>query len=445
MTTSIAVAGELFVERKHFVPQIPKHTRSTKIEPATSSTTSTLDVVQSDYPSDDSDVGFLPTKVMKAIALTYESSYLTHLHITVRQVLATLVRFSLNIERPEQLSFVKKATIAHRLNISEATVYRSLTTLEEEGLILREKQKRTRMKLEVIGRIQFTSKLLHVIGIQQALPAHVVHSQPAASRIPSTPARECDPLITRHSEGEDTAGKSNSYGQAVAPVRDVNHGKPQSSLKKQPAEPAAFRRIEGKAVPSDLAWLVEDRSLSLPGLFGLMKRARKASTRLSDVVLTAQQAIAQLRGRDLFAYLAALINKPVDFAFVANAARAERAQRQAEEGAQAEQRMRITTLAASLRGRVIADSDGGSWCVDEASVTVRRGAGRAAVTSAWPLHVALPQLEFLAQLVAGRTASAPGSPSQVTPRTLRGAIGDHLERARALVGARRPSMASDIY
>lgn len=354
---------------------------------------------------------FLPRKIANAIVNVYEALDAYDLSQTQRRVMACLIRFGVKVDSPASFIFLKKATIASKLKISEATIYRCLATLESFGLIEREEQRRTPETLKVIGRIRLTGIAIDALGLT-----------------PAAAASKRDMAQAAHIE-EGTAG------QELASVRD-NNLPPQSSSKKQPAEPAAFRRIEGKAVPSDLAWLVEDRSLSLPGLFGLMKRARNASTRLSDVVQTAYHAITELRGRDLFAYLAALIKKPLDFTFVANAARAERDRRQEEEGAKAKQHTRITTLAASLRGRVIADPSGGSWSVDEASVTLRRGTGRDAATNAWPLALALPQLEFLAQLAAGQPVSAPGTPTPAT-RSLRAAIADHLDRARAIVGARR--------
>src|SRR5690349_1055571 len=111
------------------------------------------------------DAGRLPERILRAIALVYESDGLRTLHITNRQVLATLVRFALNQKDPSALAFIKKATIAQHLGISEATVYRALGALENAGLIERERQRRTRAQLEVVGRIGFSAKLLRCIGI----------------------------------------------------------------------------------------------------------------------------------------------------------------------------------------------------------------------------------------------------------------------------------------
>ncbi|WP_235679898.1 helix-turn-helix domain-containing protein [Cupriavidus pinatubonensis] len=78
----------------------------------------------------------------------------TGLHITSRQVLATLIRFSLSKTDPTALAFLKKATIAEHLAISEATIYRALGILERAGLIEREPQQRSRANLRVVTRVR---------------------------------------------------------------------------------------------------------------------------------------------------------------------------------------------------------------------------------------------------------------------------------------------------
>ncbi len=50
------------------------------------------------------DAGRLPEQILRAIALVYESDGLRTLHITNRQVLATLVRFALNQKEPSALA-----------------------------------------------------------------------------------------------------------------------------------------------------------------------------------------------------------------------------------------------------------------------------------------------------------------------------------------------------
>ncbi len=219
------------------------------------------------------DAGRLPERILRAIALIYESDGLRTLHITNRQVLATLVRFSLSRQDPSALAFIKKKTIARHLGISEATVYRALGALEDAGLIKREQQQRSGARLEVVGRIGFSAKLLRCIGI----------ASPQLQLTFDNPARSDESKVS----------------PSLASVSDVNNTI-QSSAKKHPG-PGRLLQIDGRAVPMDLAPLVRDQALKMSALFLLMRLARTAGHRLSDGVPAAGNALRPLRGRELFA------------------------------------------------------------------------------------------------------------------------------------------------
>lgn len=86
------------------------------------------------------------------------------------------------------------------------------------------------------------------------------------------------------------------------------------SIKKQSGQPRTFSvKIANRRIPSDLAWLVRDNYLSVTGLLYLMETARRMGHFLSDIVKMRQSAIRPHTGRTLYAYLRALITKPVDY------------------------------------------------------------------------------------------------------------------------------------
>ncbi|MCY1228572.1 hypothetical protein D9M68_282160 [compost metagenome] len=294
------------------------------------------------------DAGQLPERILRAIALVYESDGLRALHITNRQVLATLIRFALNQKDPTSLAFMKKATIARHLAISEATVYRALGSLEDAGLIERERQQRTRAQLEVVGRIGFTAKLLQCIGL--------------AGRKLGYP------------EPRTGSDVSRSSAACLAPVSDVNNPK-QSSTKKH-SGPRAFVQIDDRAVPIDLAPLVRDQELTTSALFLLMRLAREAGQRLSDVVSAAGHALGPLRGRELFAYLKSLLEKPTDYSYVVRTRKAQEDERRATAAQEAQDRLEVAQLIERHRGRRVSAPDGRIYEVDSASIVITEANGR---------------------------------------------------------------------
>lgn len=88
---------------------------------------------------------------------------------------------------------------------------------------------------------------------------------------------------------------------------------PKQSFGKQHAKRAPFTKVEGKTLPTDLAELC-NQGIKATGILALMREAKKAGKRLSDVVAATSKYLAALQGRELFAYLSALIRKDRDFA-----------------------------------------------------------------------------------------------------------------------------------
>lgn len=362
--------------------------------------------------------GKLPNAILRAIALAYESEHFVSLHITQRQILAALIRFSLDQNNPNALAYVKKATIAKHLNVSETTIYRGLTTLEEEGLIAREKQNRTRINLKVIGRIAFTQKLLSLLGVASKSAASITPSNGLAAP-------------------EDIPYESTGCEIGLASVRDVNGGKPQSSSKKQPTR-GAFVRIANKAVPTDLAWLVQKNSLQVPALFLLMAEARKAGHRLSNVVSAAEHAIKHLNGRSLFAYVKSLLVKPVDYAYVATTKAAEHEQRLATERDAAARADQVRDLVERYRGKRVVDSQGTVFEVDSASIVITQPDGqRHAATH----ERGLDWLRMMDSVSLNGTLAQPRAAAGKVDNATRRAIRDQLNGLRVMVGLTAGSRA----
>ncbi|MBB3261278.1 helix-turn-helix domain-containing protein [Paraburkholderia sp. WP4_3_2] len=287
----------------------------------------------------------LPGRVANAIVNIYDGLTEFKLLENHRRVLSCLVRFGVRLSNPRAHIFIKKATIASKLNVNEATVYRCLSALEEKGLIQREPQDRTGPSLKVIGRVYLTELALARLGLVANVRANHKTIE----------------------NGSVIVGNNH-----IARVQDVNsEAFKQSSSKKQPLR-ASFEELEGKKIPADLTWLHRENQLSVTGLLRLMRLARESGKRLSDIVSSTRAALTPLQGRELFAYLRALAGKTVDFAATASKAR-EREQQASEKKAKD---ARVVAQLASLRkmaGQTFRTPDNVLLTIEDAGFYARRG------------------------------------------------------------------------
>lgn len=328
----------------------------------------------------------LPGKIANALVRVYEGLHEFNLVENQRKVFACLIRFGVNLNHPEANIFIKKSTIASKLNINEATVYRSLTALQTSGLIERDAQKREGRNIKTIGYIRLTRLALNMLGL---------------SRSNATPVARADGESRATQPSQGLQGAVVAVGKGVtdlAPVQDVNNAPQQSYSKNQPRR-GLFEKIGNRTVPSDLAWLHTDNALSLSGLFKLMRAARQKGARLSDIVLYSRHALLSLKGRELYAYLTTLVGLPVDHAWRAK----EQSDQLEAEAAQAAEKRRDEEQLEQIdrmAGQSFMAPGGQVWTVEEGSFYVRspdqpagsipfRFAGNAIgqiLAGVWPQH-----------------------------------------------------------
>ncbi|MGF7191916.1 DNA-binding transcriptional ArsR family regulator [Robbsia andropogonis] len=301
-----------------------------------------------------SNVKVLPGRIANAIVQVYEGLSNYKLVENNRRVLACLIRYGFNLRNPNQEIFIKKSTIARNLSINEATVYRSLGALEEAGLITRSEQKQTRVQLKTITYIRLTAQAIQALGLGD------------------TVSKTCSSYVkpTKNTELIASSG--------IAPLQDVNRENIQSSTKKQsPRE--TFVRVEGKAIPQDLAWLSTSNGLAATGILKLMATAKKKGARLSDVVCHAKASLLKLQKGALYAYLNALLVQDVDHAAVARQRRAQAQQEAAaaEKIVKREQKIKAIT---PLRGRSYVAENGAIWTVEDQAFWVVKGSEKGCVS-----------------------------------------------------------------
>ncbi len=233
-------------------------------------------------------------------------------------------------------------------------------------------------------------------------------------------------------------GESGISSASLARVSGVNNPK-QSSTKKHPGR-GAFVRINNQAVPFDLAPLVEHQGLNASGLFLLMRLARKSGRRLSDIVSVAGHALGALRGRELFAYLKSLLEKPIDFGYVARTQKARAEEERTAKTRAALEQQQIAQLVERYRGRQVSAPCGRIYEVDSASIVITEPNGLRSSLGHARAHAWLLEMDRAAAGVSPSLSSA----RQPQSRPSSGIAQTAMEQLRGLVRGRGGSAHSTV-
>ena len=162
------------------------------------------------------------------------------------------------------------------------------------------------------------------------------------------------PLAASISEAVSVApvAAPNTVPSTASPVRmDASKSTPlKQSKENQPARPAPFVKVDGCAVPTELAWLVTRNDLSATGVLALMKFAGIRKQRLSDIVQASRKYLEGLAGRSLFAYLRKLVMQDRDFRAVV--------EHEAKAHQEVQDKERLARKTCELEGRAFKSRDG---------------------------------------------------------------------------------------
>lgn len=225
---------------------------------------------------------FLPAKLIEARASAFNPLNLLDLNITARRVLYGILTF-LSVKNLKSAIFPRRDTLrAESLLQSDSTLYRGLSLLEQKGYITREQIRKVRDGKFYLSPIALTDKALLLLDLQKD-----IHSP--------RPAKVKD----GHIKKEHTNIKQslqNTTGEADS--SDKNGIDKKSGLPRE-----LLRLLPLGVKKSAICWL--------------MRHARVSGKRLGDIVDVVWHSINSLRGREVVAYLAALIRKNVDFAWAA--------------------------------------------------------------------------------------------------------------------------------
>jgi len=291
-----------------------------------------------------------PSAIARACSALDEAALFRDLPDGYFRVLIRIVK-KINLARLLAPIVASRATLARESGKSVETVHRVVKWLEARGLVQRSQKARA-------GLRGSSSPLVPTAALLDAL--QLTHA-------PASPANKA-----RQSAGDAMALPMHGSQKMEAEPPSVSSASAAVSAPKPPGSSAgAFVQFDSMKLPADLAWLVRDQGLKPSGVLELMKRARLAQQRLSDVVACTRQYLQALEGRALYAYLRALLGKGRAFAGKVSAKVGELKEQQ--------QRAHLRHKAQALAGRQYTSRDATVHVlVDESGMLLETREGRRA-------------------------------------------------------------------
>lgn len=228
---------------------------------------------------------FLPAPLIQARAEVFNKLNCLDLNQTARRVLYGILTF-VNLKKLDKAIFPWRETLrAEAMLGSDATLYRGLAHLERCGYISRCQVRRAWNGKFHVSPILLTAKAQLMLALND-----LIH------KVPSTKLR--DGYVNK-----ELTNKKQSL---------------QNTSTSMDASKKEHRLQNG--LPSDLHALLT-QGVSKQAICWLMKIASQKKKRLSHVVAAVAPNIRDLRGREVVAYLRAMIAKNIDFEWVANDAK----------------------------------------------------------------------------------------------------------------------------
>jgi hypothetical protein len=255
-----------------------------------------------------------PSLISRACATLDESPVFKDVPDGYLRVILRIVK-KINLKRLNSPILASRAKLAEESGKSVETVHRVVRWLEERGLVEREQRARPELRGSSSPLVP-TIRLLDALLLSEAARASV------------NEAHTTKDVKTARGEAETAANKS-----SVRPA----------------SRDSAFERVGTVRLPRDLAWLVKEQGMNCSGVLHLMKLAGQAKQRLSTVVAATRKYLEGLEGRELYAYLRALLGKGKDFG--------RRATEESRSSAEIEEREYLKQKAHALAGRTFQNRD----------------------------------------------------------------------------------------
>ena len=282
----------------------------------------------------------MPSIIASALVNLETNESLRQLSRNARDVLRYLIRL-VDCRTPASPIFAFKRTIADHVGFSESSVYRALNELVNDNWIMRQSQRRKSRNGRLSGAdIQLTKALCESLGLRGFSGNVLDDASALADR-----AHAADSLSTPSGQGR--------AGVATRPRVNLTDGyinteqiQKIQSLQKHSSAPSVTVATQTTLaprtkLPEEFSWLIEQKNLTLPQVFLLMREFSQRQQRLSDALVQTRHRVEQLPNTDVFPYLRALAKAPTDFAWL-------RKQREQADIAQ----QRVERVTAGLNERV---------------------------------------------------------------------------------------------
>lgn len=229
-----------------------------------------------------------------------------------------------------------KEKIADKTGYAVAQVYRAINTLITAGLITRISQTRyARTGRLGRGLISLTPAACQLLSLPIAAAAEgSIAAQEPAEQASQSGARMPE-MIDGHIITQALPDHSQSLQKQSAELGNVVFNKNTT-------------RIGNANVPNELAFVVNEKWLSLGQLLKLMGEAGRVGKRLGDIIAVRHARLSKVpKGNQLLAYLRTLIRSQTDFAWL----RAEQKRQITEAAQQKEIQQQFDAARATLAGK----------------------------------------------------------------------------------------------
>ncbi len=250
-----------------------------------------------------------PSMIARACSALDESPLFRDMPDGYLRVIFRIIK-KINLIRLNSPIVASRGTLAKESGKSVETVHRVVKWLEERGLVERIQTARAGLRGSSSPLVP-TLKLLHAL------------------------------LLTDSSH----AGKAPVVTPGQRPAAQTDTPAPAAATDSR----AQFVTLGKLKLPADLAWLVHNQGMQGTGVLQLMKLAKQAKQRLSDVVSATKQYLEPLQGRELYAYIRALLSSDRDFG--------QRAQEAASGALEQQQKSYLQEKTAAFAGRTFQSRD----------------------------------------------------------------------------------------
>ena len=206
-----------------------------------------------------------PSGISRAICAIDEIPAFKELPDGFLRVIVRIIK-KINLRSPHSPIVASRSTLAQESGKSVETVQRAIRWLEEHGLVERDQKARAGLR---------------------------------GSSSPLTPTQQLLEALQHTPEAQPH-------------LKSAKHVAPASPT---PAQGRDYVRVGGFTLPTDLAWMVQEGGLAASAVLLLMRIAKHAKQKLSDVIAATRQYLLPLKGRSLFSYLRKLLLKGQDFSW----------------------------------------------------------------------------------------------------------------------------------